>query len=96
VRLGRLCGTAVDAVLAAAGQHVGRRVARWVAGLTDREVEVLRLVAQGLPTRQVARALTISARTADHHIESIYAKTGVSTRAAAALFAVQHGLVGER
>jgi HD-GYP domain-containing protein (c-di-GMP phosphodiesterase class II)/DNA-binding CsgD family transcriptional regulator len=96
VRLGRLCGRAVDAVLAAGGQHVGRRVTRWVAGLTDREVEVLRLVAQGLPTRQVARALTISARTADHHIESIYAKTGVSTRAAAALFAVQHGLVGER
>jgi HD-GYP domain-containing protein (c-di-GMP phosphodiesterase class II)/DNA-binding CsgD family transcriptional regulator len=96
VRLGRLCGRAVDAVLAAAGQHVGQRVTRWVAGLTDREVEVLRLVARGLPTRQVAQALTISARTADHHIESIYAKTGVSTRAAVTLFAVQHGLVAER
>jgi DNA-binding CsgD family transcriptional regulator len=93
VRAGTLCGRAVDAVLDAAGHRVRRREVRWVAGLTDREVEVLRLVARGLSTRQVGRSLGISARTADHHIESIYAKTGVSTRAAAALYGLEHGLL---
>ena len=62
------------------------------AGLTRREVEVLRLVAAGLVTKQIASRLAISHRTAYHHIEHIYAKIGVSTRAAAAAFAVEHGL----
>jgi len=96
VRAGTLCGTAVDAVLDAAGHRVRRREVRWVAGLTDREVEVLRLVARGLSTRQVGRSLGISVRTTDHHIESIYAKTSISTRAAVALYALEHGLLAEQ
>lgn len=62
------------------------------AGLTEREAQVTRLLARGLQTKQVARALDISAKTADHHIQNAYRKMGVSTRAAATLFAMQHGL----
>ena len=64
------------------------------ARLTDREVEVLRLVARGLTTKQVAEALFLSAKTVDHHIQHVYSKIGVSTRAAAALWGVQNGVVG--
>jgi HD-GYP domain-containing protein (c-di-GMP phosphodiesterase class II)/DNA-binding CsgD family transcriptional regulator len=59
-------------------------------GLTRREVEVLRLAARGLTTGDIANRLTISPKTADHHIQHIYGKIGVSTRAAAALWATQH------
>jgi HD-GYP domain-containing protein (c-di-GMP phosphodiesterase class II) len=59
-------------------------------GLTRREVEVLRLAARGLTTNDIANRLTISPKTADHHIQHIYGKIGVSTRAAAALWATQH------
>jgi HD-GYP domain-containing protein (c-di-GMP phosphodiesterase class II) len=62
-------------------------------GLTRREVEVLRLTARGLTTREVADRLYISPKTADHHIQHIYGKIGVSTRAAAALWAIQHTVV---
>jgi DNA-binding NarL/FixJ family response regulator len=54
---------------------------------------VLRLLALGLTTRQVADRLVISAKTADHHVQHIYGKIGVSTRGAAALFAVEHGIL---
>ena len=83
----------VHAVLETAGSSrvTARRV--WPSGLTDREVEVLRLVAGGSSNRQVATALVISARTAEHHVQHIYGKIGVSTRAAAAMFAMQHGLL---
>ncbi|WP_165362430.1 HD domain-containing phosphohydrolase [Promicromonospora panici] len=90
VRAGRLDADAVVAVLAAAGQRVPR--VRRPAGLTDRESEVVVLLARGLQTKQVARALGISAKTADSHIQNAYRKMGVSTRAGAALFAMQHGL----
>ncbi|WP_276319893.1 response regulator transcription factor [Egibacter rhizosphaerae] len=63
------------------------------AGLSDREVEVLRLVARGLSNREVAERLVISPRTAEHHVQHAYAKIGVSTRAAAGLFAMEHGLL---
>ncbi len=53
----------------------------------------LRLLAVGLTTRQVAERLVISAKTADHHVQHIYTKIGVSTRGAAALFAIEHGIV---
>jgi DNA-binding CsgD family transcriptional regulator len=89
---GRLDGDAVDAVLGAAGHRVRRRRA-WPAGLTAREVEVLRLVACGLSTREIADALVISRKTAANHVEHIYAKIGASNRARAALFAMQHGLM---
>jgi DNA-binding CsgD family transcriptional regulator len=62
------------------------------AGLTTREVEVLKLIAGGLVTKQIAERLAISRRTAYHHVEHIYAKIGTSTRAAAAAFAVEHGI----
>ncbi|MBI3287465.1 MAG: HD domain-containing protein [Chloroflexi bacterium] len=93
VRAGRLDGDAVPAVLAAAGHRV--RVTRhaWPAALTDREVEVLRLVTQGLTNRQMGEQLYISESTVHHHIQHIYDKTGVSTRPAATLFAMQHDLL---
>jgi DNA-binding CsgD family transcriptional regulator len=91
VGAGRLDPDAVTGVLAAAGQRVPRM--ERPAGLTEREVEVIALLARGLQTKQVARRLGISVKTADHHVQNAYAKIGVSTRAAAALFAMQHGLV---
>jgi HD-GYP domain-containing protein (c-di-GMP phosphodiesterase class II) len=81
---------AVSAVLRAAGQSVPR-ISR-PAGLTDREAQVLAMVARGLLTKQVATRLGISPKTADRHLQNAYAKAGVSTRAAAALFVMKHGL----
>jgi HD-GYP domain-containing protein (c-di-GMP phosphodiesterase class II) len=92
VRSGRLAADAVDAVLAAAGQHRAKRRAG-PAGLTPREIEVLILIARGASTRRVARALGITAKTAETHIGRIYNKTGASTRSTATLFAMQHGLL---
>lgn len=78
-------------MLEAAGHRV-RRVER-PAGLTEREAQVVALIARGMQTKQVGRALGISAKTADRHVQNAYSKIGVSTRAAAALFAMEHGLV---
>jgi putative nucleotidyltransferase with HDIG domain len=91
VKGGRLDAEAVGAVLDAAGQP-SPRLER-PAGLTRREAEVIGMLARGFQTKQVARALGISAKTADRHVQNAYAKIGVSTRAAAALFAIEHGLV---
>lgn len=88
---GRLAPEAVHAVLAAAGQP--RRPLRRPAGLSERECEVLGLLARGLATKQVARRLGISPKTCDHHIQRLYGKAGVTTRAGATLFALEHGLV---
>ena len=88
---GRLDSNAVTAVVEAAGQPAPR-VER-PAGLTERETEVVGMLARGLQTKQVARALGISAKTADRHIQNAYGKIGVSTRAGATLFAMEHGLV---
>ena len=88
---GRLDADAVAAVVEAAGQRVPRL--ERPAGLTQREVEVVALLARGRQTKQVARALGISVKTADRHIQNAYVKIGVSTRAAATLFAMEHGLV---
>jgi len=92
VRAGRLDADSVAAVLDAAGHAVPRLLRP--AGLTEREAEVITLLARGLQTKQIARALGISAKTADRHVQNAYGKIGVSTRAAAAVFAMQHGLVG--
>jgi HD-GYP domain-containing protein (c-di-GMP phosphodiesterase class II) len=92
VRAGRLDARAVDAVLAAAGQQRGKRRSG-PAGLTPREIEVLTLIARGASTRQVAQRLSITPKTAETHIERIYAKTGASTRSTATLFAMQQGLL---
>jgi DNA-binding NarL/FixJ family response regulator len=79
-------------VIEAAGAHAPlRRTSS--AGLTARQVEVLRLVAQGLSNRAIADALVVSPRTAERHVQDIYARIGVSSRAAAALFAMEHDLL---
>lgn len=91
-RAGRLDGDAVEAVLRAAG-HRPRQRREAVAGLTAREVEVLRLLARGLSTKQIAAQLRISRKTAANHVEHIYTKLGVTNRALASLFAAKHGLV---
>jgi HD-GYP domain-containing protein (c-di-GMP phosphodiesterase class II) len=88
---GQLDAHAVTAVVEAAG-HAVPRIDR-PAGLTEREAEVVCLLARGLQTKQVAAALGISAKTADRHIQNAYRKLGVSTRAAATLFAMEHGLL---
>jgi HD-GYP domain-containing protein (c-di-GMP phosphodiesterase class II)/DNA-binding CsgD family transcriptional regulator len=93
VRAGRLDGAAVQAVLTAAG-HSGKASSRaFPAGLSDREAQVLTLLARGHSNRQIAGQLGITPKTAGHHVEHLYAKIGVSTRAAAALFALEHGLL---
>jgi HD-GYP domain-containing protein (c-di-GMP phosphodiesterase class II) len=94
VKAGRLDGDPVEAVLTAAGHRVRRR-REGVAGLTAREVEVLRLLAQGLSTKEIAEQLVMSPKTAGNHIEHIYTKIDASNRASASLFAVQHGLLPE-
>jgi HD-GYP domain-containing protein (c-di-GMP phosphodiesterase class II) len=92
VTAGRLDGDAVDGVLRAAGHRVGRR-REWPAGLTTREVEVLRLLARGLSNKQIAQHLVISPKTAGSHVEHIYRKIDASNRAQASLFAMKHGLM---
>jgi HD-GYP domain-containing protein (c-di-GMP phosphodiesterase class II) len=94
VRAGRLDADAVEAVLGAAGHRVARR-REGPAGLTVREVEVLRLLARGLSNKEIAGKLVISPKTAGNHIEHIYSKIDASTRATASLFAMQHGLLPE-
>jgi HD-GYP domain-containing protein (c-di-GMP phosphodiesterase class II) len=94
VRRGRLDAGAVDAVLAAAGHRRPRRI-EGPAGLTAREIEVLRLVARGLSNREIAAELVISPKTAGNHVEHIYAKAGVRNRAQASVFAFTHGLLGD-
>jgi HD-GYP domain-containing protein (c-di-GMP phosphodiesterase class II) len=89
-RDGRLDADSVAAVLEAAG-HAAPRVTR-PAGLADREAQVVALLARGLQPKQIARALGISAKTADRHVQNTYGKIGISTKAAAALFAMEHGL----
>jgi HD-GYP domain-containing protein (c-di-GMP phosphodiesterase class II) len=91
-RAGHLDGELVECVLTAAG-HQPRRRREHVAGLTARELEVLRLIARGRSTKEVAAELVITPKTADSHIQHIYSKLGVSTRAAATVFAMHHGLL---
>jgi HD-GYP domain-containing protein (c-di-GMP phosphodiesterase class II) len=93
-KAGRLDADAVEAILGAAGHRVSRR-REGPAGLTAREVEVLRLLARGLSNKEIAKLLVISPKTAGNHIEHIYTKIGASTRARASLFAMQHGLLPE-
>lgn len=91
-RSGRLCTIATRAVLEAAGHSVARRgpIPR---GLSEREVEVLRLVAIGRTNPEIGELLGISARTAQKHVMNVYDKLGVSSRASLAIFAVEHGLL---
>jgi HD-GYP domain-containing protein (c-di-GMP phosphodiesterase class II) len=95
-----LCPDAFRALTHALGGEPADAAARgksrqpaWPAGLTNREVEVLRLLTRGLSRRQVAGELFVSEHTVRSHLEHIYAKIGVSTRVAATLFAVEHDLL---
>lgn len=92
-RAGAFDVEAANAVLAAAGHRVRSTRRSHPAGLSDREVAVLRLVARGLSNKQMAARLSIADKTVSHHVQHIYDKIGVSTRAAATLFAMQHDLL---
>jgi len=87
---GRLDAEACAAVLA--GGAVPARRPR-PCDLTGREVDVLRLAARGLSNRQIAAELVVSERTVGHHLAHVYDKTGRRTRAGAAVFAIEHGLL---
>jgi HD-GYP domain-containing protein (c-di-GMP phosphodiesterase class II) len=91
---GRLDADAAGAVIEAAGLRRAVRRSR-PADLTDRQVEVLRLVARGLSNAEIADRLVLSRRTVEHHVQDAYIKIGVATRAGAALFAMQHGLLDQ-
>ncbi len=86
-----------EQVLAAKGKKpipppVIKTAQTYPAGLTTREVEVLRLLANGLTDHQIAEQLTLSPRTVHTHISSIYSKLGVTSRSAATRFAIEHHL----
>jgi HD-GYP domain-containing protein (c-di-GMP phosphodiesterase class II)/DNA-binding CsgD family transcriptional regulator len=91
VQAGRLDAVAVGAVVEAAG--LPRRRTAWPNDLTDREVEVLRVLARGLSNREIAETLVLSPRTVQHHLASVYDKINLRTRAGAAVFAIENGLV---
>jgi len=90
---GRLRRDATDAVLAAAGHSPALPHVERPCGLTEREVDVLRLIARGRSNKQVAADLRISPKTVGSHIEHIYAKANVMSRAGATLFAMEHDLL---
>ena len=83
-------GAVVEAVPGTAGHRVARR-SDGPAGLTAREVDVLRFVAPGLSSKEVAAHLVISPKTARNHMEDIYGDIGASNGAGASLLAMQHG-----
>ena len=90
---GRLDREAVGAVLAAAGHPSNQTRTSWPAALTEREVEVLRLVAGARSNKEIAGLLVISDETVKNHVRHIYEKIGRSTRAGAALFAMENDLI---
>lgn len=92
VQAGRLDADAVAAVLGAAGHVVPPKRREFAGGLTTRELDVLREVARGRSMKEIAATLGVSAKTVDNHIQAIYAKLGVRTRAGATLFAIEQGL----
>ncbi|MGZ4390349.1 MAG: HD domain-containing phosphohydrolase [Gaiellaceae bacterium] len=90
---GRLDRDAVDAVLAAAGHRVRERPRELPAGLTERELQVLLVLVRGESDKEIARQLGISAKTVGHHVQHVYQKAGVRSRAAATVWAYEHDLV---
>src|SRR5262249_12734417 len=92
-KAGRLDADAVNCVLEEAGHPVAKSGRVPAASLTEREVEVLRLLARGQTNKGIAAQLTVSPKTVDNHIQHIYEKLNVSTRAAATLFAVEQNLL---
>jgi HD-GYP domain-containing protein (c-di-GMP phosphodiesterase class II) len=90
-RAGRLDAEACAAVIGAAGAHAG--TVAYPCGLTTREVDVLRLAARGLSNAAIAAELVLSTRTVGNHLAHVYDKIGRRTRAGAAVFAIEHGLL---
>jgi HD-GYP domain-containing protein (c-di-GMP phosphodiesterase class II) len=90
---GRLDPEAVDAVLNSAGHRVRQRPRELPAGLTERELEVLLVLVRGESNQAIAEDLGISAKTVGHHVQHVYQKAGVRSRAAATLWAFEHDLV---
>lgn len=90
---GRLDPDAVDAVLSAAGHQVAKRPRELPAGLTPRELEVLLALVGGGSNQEIAQDLGISAKTVGHHVQHVYEKAGVRSRAAATLWAFEQELV---
>lgn len=84
---------AVTAVLQAAGHKVKDATEALPSGLTRREAQVLARLAKSETTAEIAEALSISPKTADHHIQNIYNKTNIRARPALALFALENGIV---
>jgi HD-GYP domain-containing protein (c-di-GMP phosphodiesterase class II)/DNA-binding CsgD family transcriptional regulator len=95
VRAGELDADAAHAVVDAAGCSPARADRGRAMGLSEREIEVLGLLARGRSNAEIAARLVISRRTAEHHVQHVYAKIGVSSRAAATLYAVEHGMLPE-
>jgi HD-GYP domain-containing protein (c-di-GMP phosphodiesterase class II) len=93
VEAGRLDPDAVDAVLGAAGHRGRQRPRELPAGLTNRELEVLLVLVHGGSNQEIAEDLGISAKTVGHHVQHVYQKAGVRSRAAATLWAFEHDLV---
>lgn len=94
VAAGKLDPLSVEAVLGAVGRPIRRSHAEGPKKLTPREIEVLGLLAQGLPNKSIAKQLGISPKTVGNHIERVYSKLDVTNRAAAAMAAMQYGLIG--
>jgi len=90
---GRLDPDAVDAVLNASGHRVRQRPRELPAALTERELEVLLVLVRGESNQAIAENLGISAKTVGHHVQHVYEKAGVRSRAAATLWAFEHDLV---
>ena len=88
-------GPAMIAQISSAGPSVvlSAKTPTYPAGLTAREVDVLRLLAQGLTSAQIAEQLVIGVVTVNFHVRSIYSKLGVTSRAAATRYAIEHHLV---
>jgi HD-GYP domain-containing protein (c-di-GMP phosphodiesterase class II) len=90
---GRLDPDAVDAVLAAAGHRVERRSRGLPSGLTERELQILLVLVRGKSNQEIAADLRISAKTVGNHVQHVYEKAGVRTRAAATMWAFENDLV---
>jgi len=93
VEAGRLDSEAVDAVLAAAGHRVVKRPRELPGRLTNRELEILLALVLGQSNQAIADNLGISAKTVGHHVQHVYRKAGVRSRAAATVWAFEHDLV---
>ncbi len=92
-KAGRLDPHAVDALLSVVGHKPSATRRAPATSLSERELEVLRLITRGLSNKEITQRLSISPKTVGHHIQHIYDKIDVSTRAGATLYALQNNLL---